>query len=469
MKAWEYIARLTEQAEPVVLDESQQTWTDNTEAELQSDAFLRLMWDSHVPGSGAPESITVAAVQSWEQLGYDVREAELYIESGLEALKANDMDALHCITARIYEALFASPKDAASQYWKYRVYDTFEQYAKSVKFPDARRLQLDSAEFSDRIAAGWRGRLIGGAFGTALEGYTTAQLYKKFGELTGYVRQPNTYNDDITYEIAFLRACQVHSGIVTSDLIADQWLKLVPSGWSAEQIALENLRRGIYPPQSGTFRNAFQEWIGAQMRGAICGQVAPGNAKLAAYLAFQDAQISHHGNGVLGEVFNAVLTSLAYIHDDIVSVLDGAISCIPEDSEYYQVLAFARNQCERHANWQQAWDVCERKYHRYNWIHSYPNAAAEVVALMYGKGDFDMTMRILGACGQDVDCNAAQIGVVLGTFGGTDSIGGQWWEPFTDEVVTYLRGKGKKLSLSMLLQDTVDVAKKLAVTNILSL
>lgn len=459
MKAWQYIADLTEKAVPVVLGEQEQTWTAVNDSESQNDASLRTLWQSHVPGSGAPECITVAAVQSWEQLGYDVSEAESYLESGFRAYADGDVGLLQAITARIYKSLFAGKKDPGCSYWNYRVYETYPHYAAAVNLPDAVRVDCSSTAFADRIAAGWYGRIIGGALGTELEGYTSDQLKAKFGDIRTYIRTPNTYNDDITYEIAFLRACQkTQRRVVDSATIADFWLRLVPGGWSAEQVALDNLKRGIYPPESGMFRNAFQEWIGAQMRGAICGQVAPGNPRLASRLAFCDAQISHHGNGVLGELFNAILVSLAFVDNDIRSVLDQAIACIPADTEYYSVISFARAQCDAHVDWLDAWKACERAYRRYNWIHSYPNAAAEVVALYFGKGNFDETMHIIASCGQDVDCNAAQIAVVLGSMFGTEVIGRSWMEPFTDELLTYLRAN-KRMSLLALQNDTIEVAR----------
>jgi len=463
MKAWEYITNLTETAVPVVLTEEKQTWTAATEVEKQSDSYLRLMWESHVPGSGAPECITVAAVQSWEQLGYDVSAAESYIGEGFKALADGDMGLLQSLTARIYKSLFSSPKNLHSQYWQHTVYDTYDSYRSSVRLPAAVHVDCSAAAFADRIRAGWLGRIVGGALGTELEGYTSGQLRKKFGNIRTYIRIPNTYNDDITYEIAFLKACmKAGNKLPDSDLIADYWLRLVPSGWSAEQIALDNLKRGIYPPESGVFRNAFCEWIGAQMRGAICGQVAPGNPKLASYLAFCDGQISHHGNGILGEIFNAVLVSSAFISSDIRQILDAAVSYIPADSEYYTVISFARKQCAHCSGWADAWKICEHMYRNYNWIHSYPNAAAEVIALYYGNGDFDETMHIIASCGQDVDCNAAQIAVVLGSMFGTAVIGKKWLEPFSDKLVTYLRAENKILSLRTLEQNTVEIAGRWA-------
>jgi len=37
-----------------------------------------------------------------------------------------------------------------------------------------------------------------------MEGYTHDNLLKSFGEIRDYIRKPNTYNDDVTYEVAFL-------------------------------------------------------------------------------------------------------------------------------------------------------------------------------------------------------------------------------------------------------------------------
>ena len=156
--------------------------------------------------------------------------------------------------------------------------------------------------------------------------------------MKGYLTQPSVFNDDITYEIAFLTAYAAHGPAVTSQAIAEEWLRQIPMAMTAEGVALRNLRAGILPPESGLRDNYFREWIGAQMRGAICGMLAPCNCREAARLAWIDGCISHTCNGILGEVFSALLVSMAYSGHDMRQILLDTLEMIPADSEYAHIL-----------------------------------------------------------------------------------------------------------------------------------
>ena len=113
-----------------------------------------------------------------------------------------------------------------------------------------------------------------------------------------------------------------------------------------------------------------------------------------------------------------------------------AIDAIPVDSEYYTVVKFAWGESQKHTDWESAWKVCEKKYERYNWIHAYSNAAAEVVAMFFGNGDFDETMHIIAMCGWDVDCNAAQIAKVIAAANKVER-NEKWTAPIGDKLDTY--------------------------------
>ncbi|MBO4819707.1 MAG: ADP-ribosylglycohydrolase family protein, partial [Firmicutes bacterium] len=310
-KAWEIARDLFLQAKPIVRQAEEQTWEDSIDASVFYDQNLALEWCSNVPGSGAPEKIMVAAVQAMENRGYKVSEdGYRYLSEGLKAAEEKDYILLHRCSALLRRELAQAEKDTESGYWKYKYYHTFEEYLEAVTFPAPVKIDLEQDAFSDRIRAGWLGQLIGGAMGTMVEGYSSASIHDTFGDVRSYLREPNTYNDDTTYELAFLEAFSEKGYDLTSEDIALNWVGMIPCGWSAEEIAIRNLKNGIFPPESGQYRNPFSEWIGAQMRAGICGMAAPGDPKKAAELAWKDACISHANNGILGEVFNAVMTSL---------------------------------------------------------------------------------------------------------------------------------------------------------------
>lgn len=461
MKAWEIAQKVFTEARPVIRTEEEQTWTDSVDVSGFYDDNLALDWGSNVPGSGAPEKIMVAAVQALENRGYKVSDRGYHLlEQGLRAHERRDFVELHKVSALLRRELAEAVKDEESSYWKYTYYHSFEEYECAVSFPEASGIDTESEGFCDKIRAGWLAQLVGGAMGTMVEGYTYENLKKTFGDVTGYIREPNTYNDDITFELAFLDAFAEKGYEVTSEDIALSWVGLIPCGWSAEEFAIRNIKNGIFPPESGIYRNPFNEWIGAQMRGGICGMAAPGNPYMAARLAWRDGEVSHANNGILGEVFNAIMTSLAFSKKDVREVVKLAMDMIPKDSEYYSVISFAYDCCFRYENWQDALGACQEKYKKYNWIHAYPNACCEIIALIYGNGDFRETLHIITMCGIDVDCNAGMIMPILAIQQGISAIPQDLIHPAFSELVTYMRGEFRKLSMDELVQKTVNSVKK---------
>ena len=108
----------------------------------------------------------------------------------------------------------------------------------------------------------------------------------------------------------------------------------------------------------------------------------------------------------------------------IIKVIEAGLKCIPAGSQYAEMvrdmLGWYRQDPQ---NWQKTWELVERKYHndtRYH--HRYAEKSIEVklngayilMGLLYGKGDFEQTVRIACRCGQDSDCNPANAGGVLG-------------------------------------------------------
>lgn len=462
MKAWEIEKLSIESQIPVRLeDDNEALWEEQSDSvEERLDAAIKIYWGSRVPGSLARDTMAVAAIQAQENQGTVVPNADELLLAGFRAVTEDDMSGLHRATHALFDGCRSAVKDESSDYWNYAFYETFDEYAAAVVFPPANRVDMGERLF-DRIHAGWLCQIIGGAYGTCLEGYKTDNIKKAYNRVDKYLRKPNTYNDDITYELALLCAYEKHGRDTSNHDIAYEWLSRIGFGWSAEDMALRNLRCGIMPPESGRFNNPYREWIGAQMRGVILGQLYPGDPYMAAKAAWQDAEISHYHNGILGEVFNAVMCAMAFCESDIKKLVERAVELMPADSQYYSVVKFALDRCKQSDNWLDAWKPCEKKLERYNWVHCYPNAAIEVIALWFGNGDFTRTIEICGLCGEDVDCNAAQIMTVWGTIFGTEAIPEYWRAPIGDRLDTYVRGM-RILSIRKLSERTAETARLLA-------
>ena len=454
-KAWELELDVLKKGMPVILSEEEQTWDFSFKIEEVMNTSIAQRWESHVPGSGAEEHVIIAAMQAMHNMGYDVSEAEQLMDEGLAAYAAGDCGRMAALYSKVLYRLSGAPKDESHPYWRYTVYHSYEQYRQAVSFTKY-DYDMDSEEYLRRTHLGWLAQICAGAVGTAIEGYCTDNIRKVFGEIYDYPRTPNTFNDDITYELAFLKALEKCGRDMTSCDIAEQWVELIPTGWTAEDIALKNLQLGIFPPQSGYLNNPYREWIGAQMRGAVCGMIAPGDPERAARYAYMDAVVSHHNNGVMGEIFNAVLVSLSYVKSNMREMVTEAAAAIPQDCEYYAVIQYALDVCRSSSDWESAWRQCEERFKTYNWIHAYPNAAAEIIALWFGSS-FDEMIHIIAMEGYDVDCNAAQIATAYAIWEGKP-LDERWSAPIGDKLETYMRGI-RELSICELSQYTCALAR----------
>jgi hypothetical protein len=95
----------------------------------------------------------------------------------------------------------------------------------------------------------------------------------------------------------------------------------------------------------------------------------------------------------------------------------------------------------------------EPHFIRYNWIHSYPNMAADLYSLWYGNGDFSESMKLLAKSENDVDCNAGLVGNILGII---RDVPQKWSEPIGDLLETYIKGK-ERLSIRHLAEKNIQI------------
>ncbi len=457
-RAWEIDRQLRLNAAPVDRRKESSQWYSSETVFPTGDDLIALFWESRVPGSRAPEIPYVEMVQSMANKGYDMREAEALLPEGMRLAKEGDRPGLRAHTARLLAAIHSAPRDPSSPYWSFHHPATWTEVLGAMH-PSAQKLApgpVDLAGLGERILEGWTGQLAGGAFGTALEGYHYRKILDVYGRIEAYITTPETINDDVTYELVFLDVFERMGRKLTSQELGIEWVRQIPFGWSAEWVALHNLADGILPPESGSFRNPYSDWIGAQMRGMVCGMLAPGWPLEAARLAHVDGVVSHSANGVYGEMYAAVLTSLAFVHHDPRELVVDALRFLPQESEYVSVARECLDTLRAGTDPLRAWESLDARFEQYNWIHAYPNLAADLLALWHSDGEITPAFSLLAYAGLDVDCNAGLVGNVLGVMHGVPE---QWAGPLNDTLETYLPGK-ERLSIRELAQRTALLAAR---------
>ena len=351
-------------------------------------------------------------------------------------------------------------------------------------------------DYYNRILGSWIGRVVGDFVGMPVELKSYEDIKNRYGEIRNYPEAIDLdhVNDDEMYEIIALVALEKYGVDITAKEIAHEWVNLLNREdyvFTAEKIALNNLKAGIKPPQSGILNNFYFDFIGAQMRADIWGLITPGCPKLAKKYAEIDGSISHAGIGIEGEVFIAILVSLGFFEEDISQNIDTALKYLPSEKEslYTEMIRKALGVFEQNPHdFRNAREILIKKIWikemvgkvlnsssifpierrillntRLGAVHVLPNIGIIILSLLYGAQDkqdpFGKSICIAAMMGYDTDCNCGNIGAILGTQLGAEKIPLKWKEPLQDRFSTYVK-EYEKWKISELAQRIVNIGRK---------
>lgn len=310
----------------------------------------------------------------------------------------------------------------------------------------------------EKLYGGFLGMNVGIRLGAPVEPsiWTVERIQRTYGDIRGYVKEYKHFaaDDDANGPVFFLRALEDTDGQEpTPQSVAEAYLNYAREGigmfwWgglgvSTEHTAYLNLLAGIPAPQSGSIRqngSTVAEQIGGQIFIDTWGLVAAGDAARAARYARAAASVSHDGEALNGAAFIAACIAHAFVEDDVEKIMDEALSLIPADSKYAAVVKAVRDYHAAHPedDWQGCRQMLEEEwgYDRYPGVcHIIPNAGVCALALSYGAGDFCRTIEIATMCGWDTDCNAGNVGTIVGVKGGIAAIPAHYRDPINDELV----------------------------------
>ena len=331
-------------------------------------------------------------------------------------------------------------------------------------------MNISAEQYRDKLRAAILGRFCGCILGCPVEGWQIDQIEdyaKKQGlgfpmedywnevpnpDMERYIRYTfKDYtrpcfdgfpgDDDIAYTLLSLFIAEEGKG-KDFDLkdVADAWTKYITLAWTAEDIALKNLQKGISPEKAAVTDNPYQEWIGADIRCDGYGYMAPGNPAKAAEMAKTDALISHRGNGVYGSMYFAAAISLAFVCETVEEALVKALDYIPADSGMAEAVRWALNiapevESPRHAN-----ELVTKRFPGMHPVHTLNNACLTIFALYLGGRDIGKVFSNAVSMAYDCDCTAATAGSIAGACYGMSALDAKWYECFGDKIKSYFNG-----------------------------
>lgn len=273
--------------------------------------------------------------------------------------------------------------------------------------------------FVDKIHGCWYGKCFGGAAGAPFEGIKelidVSDVFEKIN--------PDLPNDDLDLQLLWIDVLKNKGTVINSCDLADAWVEKCWYPFSEYGYFLKNYMRGIKPPYSGIINNSFfKEGMGCPIRSEIWGIISAGNPALASDYAYMDATLDHADNSVYAEQFLAIVESLAFFENDILTLTERAMKSIPADSRLYSCLQMVIDEYKSGNTWIDTRRAVLKKYSHPDFTNSVQNLGFVLIALLWGKADMIETVKIALSCGYDTDCTCASAASIIGIINGYNAL-----------------------------------------------
>lgn len=278
---------------------------------------------------------------------------------------------------------------------------------------------IEYKDYFDKVTGCFLGKCIGGTIGTPYEGLKQ-DINIEFDEIILKNMLPN---DDLDLQILWFEVVEEKGLAFTSDDLAKTFLNNCPYSPGEYAIFKKNYRKGIHPPNSGSFNNSFYiNGMGCSIRSEVWGCLAPNNPNLAANLALRDGVLDHSGDSVYAEQFFAALESMAFEEGNLEKLISSALDYIPENTKIKMVINDTVKWCNQTKSKEIIKQNILRNYGHPDCTNLYQNIGFTIASLILGELDIIKTSLIAVSFGFDTDCSAATAAAIVGLIRGGQKI-----------------------------------------------
>lgn len=319
---------------------------------------------------------------------------------------------------------------------------------------------LSRTAYLDKLRGAWFGELIGNYTGRPFEGKYFTREPLPDSAFAWVIKtssaDPWTGDDDTNFEILYLHTLETCGLAPTFAQLLSEWNDHVTFNgiFIANRQAKYLMTHGFAPPATGSYRwNMHAYAIDSQITTEILGALSPGCRQWAIGTAGRCAGVTNEGYSVNAAQFYAAMYSAAAVESNVETIVQKAQECIPRTSRSWRIIQDVRDfyDADRQdgtLDWREThrklydYYVGNYSHNRYrNWIESTINLGMTTMAVLYGQGDFEQTVRIAVLSGFDADCNPATAGGLIGMIQGYAALPAALTGPATDTYqVLYLQG-----------------------------
>ncbi len=349
--------------------------------------------------------------------------------------------------------------------------------------------EISAAALEDKIYASWLGQCVGNIYGLPHENrYIDVPGPDDFPlgyfDLSRLRKNNGPFSDDDTdIEYMYLLAMEKYGLEPTYGQLAESWKHHVRGKvWLANRAALAAMHYGYSPPATG-FKANNPHWfqIDPQLINEIWAVTAPGMVNYAAGKSAWTARIMDDDWGVEPTMAYAAMYAAAFFERDVDSLLRAGKRALPPEGRFIKTIEYVENLYREYPqDWKSARHKVTQKY-----FHGEPpdtrtiwnanlNGALGIMALLYGRGDFQRTLDLACALGMDADNQAATLAGLIGLMKSSRGIPREllfplpdrhWEQPLNDIYKNVSRHDMPDIGLRELARRTLLQTEKMILQN----
>ena len=348
--------------------------------------------------------------------------------------------------------------------------------------------EISYDDLHSKIAGAWLGQMVGNIYGLEYENkfveepgegpFVWNKAMRKMAAVDGAFS-----DDDTDVEYMYLTMMEKFGVHPSYAQMRDGWMYHIRDRvWLANRAALGAMHYGLTPPFTGAAENNphwFQ--IDPQLINEIWSYTAPGMKKYAAAISDWAARITSDSWATSPTVVYGAMYAGAFFESDIRKLMEDAVNFLPQDDRF---AATVRECMELYdadpKDWHAARKFIKEKYYdnedpftKTIW-NANLNGAMGMLAMLYGEGDIEKTLKVGCALGFDADNQTATVCGILGIIKGGENVPSEWsmpaefphWtKPFNDRYINITRHDLPDASVEDIIDRTVAIAIKVVEEN----